>query len=196
MTPLSPTAEDILKCARELITAGGYNSFSYADIARVVGIRNASIHHHFPTKAELVQVLVARYREEAAQGLAALERNLPDPAEALGAYVGYWRGCLMDGSAPFCVCALLAGEIPVLPEAVVREVRAHFAGLSAWLGAMLERGAREGRLTLTDPAETEAQALMAVIHGGMLSARAFGDPALFGRAVQPCLDRLIPPAST
>ncbi|MCV5837565.1 TetR/AcrR family transcriptional regulator, partial [Escherichia coli] len=70
---------------------GGYNSFSYADISSVVGIRNASIHHHFPSKSDLVRELVAQYREEAAAGLAELERNVSDPLEQLRAYVGYWE---------------------------------------------------------------------------------------------------------
>ena len=70
MANASTTADDILQCARSLIIAGGYNGFSYADIAEVVGIRKASIHHHFPTKADLVRILAARYREEAEAGIA------------------------------------------------------------------------------------------------------------------------------
>ena len=35
----SPTYDAILACARALIAKGGYNGFSYADIAEVVGIR-------------------------------------------------------------------------------------------------------------------------------------------------------------
>jgi TetR/AcrR family transcriptional repressor of nem operon len=42
--PLS-TADDLLTCARSLIVAGGYNGFSYADIARVVGIRKPRRRH-------------------------------------------------------------------------------------------------------------------------------------------------------
>ncbi|TGQ58100.1 TetR/AcrR family transcriptional regulator, partial [Mesorhizobium sp. M1C.F.Ca.ET.212.01.1.1] len=33
MSNLSTTSDDILACARCLIVAGGYNGFSYADIA-------------------------------------------------------------------------------------------------------------------------------------------------------------------
>ena len=39
----------------------GYSAFSYADLAVAVGIRKASIHHHFPTKADLAAALVAAY---------------------------------------------------------------------------------------------------------------------------------------
>lgn len=189
---LSPTTtyDEILHSARSLLIEGGYNGFSYADIAKVVGIRNASIHHHFPSKSELVRTLVARYREEAAAGIAALERQIAEPADQLRAYIGYWEACIADSSAPFCVCALLASQIPVLPEEIVLEVRAHFRTLSAWLTSVLERGARQGSLHVTGTAKAEAEAFMASVHGAMLSARAYGDPKMFGVITRPLLERL------
>ncbi|CDN91941.1 TetR/AcrR family transcriptional regulator [Agrobacterium tumefaciens] len=183
-------ADEILHCARTLIVSGGYNSFSYADISSVVGIRNASIHHHFPSKSDLVRKLVEQYRQEAAAGLAELERNISDPLEQLRAYIGYWEGCIADATHPFCVCALLATEIPVLPESVVLEVRAHFQSLSDWLAAVLERGAAQGRLVLTGTAHTNAEMFMATVHGAMLSARAYGDAAAFGAITRPMLERI------
>lgn len=101
MTNVSSTADDILACARTLIIAGGYNGFSYADVAEVVGIRKPSIHHHFAGKVDLIRTLVSRYREEAEAGLAALERNVPDPREQLKSYVRYWEACIGDARAPF-----------------------------------------------------------------------------------------------
>lgn len=191
MNSPSTTADDILRCARSLIIAGGYNGFSYADIAKVVGIRNASIHHHFPAKSDLVRTLVARYREEAEAGIAELERNVSDPVGQLTAYTGYWEACITDASAPFCVCALLATQIPVLPAEVALEVRAHFRALSAWLTSVLERGARQGSLRLDGTARAEAETFLATVHGAMLSARAYGDAEMFGVVIRPLLARLV-----
>jgi TetR/AcrR family transcriptional repressor of nem operon len=190
MTNVSSTADDILACARSLIIAGGYNGFSYADIAEVVGIRKPSIHHHFASKVDLVRTLVARYREEATAGLSALERNILDPGEQLKSYVGYWEACIKDATAPFCVCALLASELPILPEEVALEVRAHFRALASWLNSVMERGKRQGRLQLSSTARVEAEGFMATVHGAMLSARAYGDPKMFGVITRPLLDRL------
>jgi TetR/AcrR family transcriptional repressor of nem operon len=190
MTNVSSTADDILACARTLIIAGGYNGFSYADVAEVVGIRKPSIHHHFASKVDLVRTLVSRYREEAEAGLAALERNIPDPRDQLKSYVGYWEACIADASAPFCVCALLASELPILPEEVALEVRAHFRSLASWLTSVMERGRRKGRLYLSRTAKVEAEGFMATIHGAMLSARAYGDPKMFGVITTPLLERL------
>lgn len=193
MTNLSTTADDILVRARSLIIAGGYNGFSYADIADAVGIRKPSIHHHFPTKADLVRTLVARYREEAVAGLAYLEGQSSDPREQLRSYAGYWAACIKDASAPFCVCALLASELPVLPVDVALEVRAHFRALSAWLTSVLERGQREGKLTLMDKPRMEAEAFMATVHGAMLSARAYDDPKIFSAVTTRLINRLCHP---
>ena len=192
MSNLSTTSDDILACARSLIVAGGYNGFSYADIADVVGIRKASIHHHFPSKADLVRTLVTRYREEVEAGIANLERQVSDPLEQLRFYTGYWEACIEDASAPFCVCALLASQLPVLPEEVGVEVRAHFRSLSAWLTSVMERGARHGRLRLTGIPRAETEVFMATVHGAMLSARAYGDPKIFGAVIGPILERLAP----
>jgi len=184
MTEISPTADAILSHARLLVTAGGYNGFSYADIASHVGIRKPSIHHHFPTKADLVQVLVQRYRQEARDGLEALARHVPDPLGRLQSYVGYWERCISDASAPICICAMLASELPLLPEGVATEVKAHFRDLSAWLASVFERGAQEGVFQLTASPQVEAEAFMATTHGAMLSARAYGDTDIFGRLMQ------------
>ena len=184
------TADDILACARSLIVAGGYNGFSYADIAEVVGIRKPSIHHHFPSKADLVKTLVIRYREAAQEGIANLERAVPGPLDQLRAYIGYWKACIGDASAPFCVCALLANELPVLPEEIALEIRTYFRFLSGWLTSVLDRGAALGVVALTDTPRVEAEAFMATVHGAMLSARAYGDTAIFGTIMDPQLARL------
>lgn len=187
----STTYDDILRCARTLIVAGGYNGFSYADIAEVVGVRKASIHHHFPTKADLVRALVVLYRAEADAGMAALERNHPDPVDQLSTYTGYWEQCLGDATSTFCVCALLATEIPLLPPEITTEVTAYFRALSSWLASALKRGKRAGTLALAGSAHAEAELFMATIHGAMLSARAYGDTSVFREITQPLIKRLV-----
>ncbi|AJY45167.1 TetR/AcrR family transcriptional regulator [Martelella endophytica] len=179
MANMTSTADDVLITARKLITEGGYNGFSYADIANVVGIRKASIHHHFPTKAELVRVLVEKYRGETMAGLQALEVEVTSPAGQLRAYLRYWERCIGDASQPFCVAALLGCELPALPSEVAREVSAYFRMLSGWIAGVLERGVGAGELRLQDTAAVEAEAFMATVHGAMLSARAYGDVAIF-----------------
>lgn len=194
MKKLSNTSEDILTCARALIVAGGYNGFSYADIADVVGIRKASIHHHFPNKLDLVKTIVVQHRQATADGVAHLQQAIPEPLGLLRAYIAYWEKCIADLSAPFCVCALLAGELPILPAEVAVEVRAYFRFLSGWMASLLAQGVQQGTIRLTQSPEVEAEVFMATVHGAMLSARAYGDAKVFGAITTTQLERLAVPA--
>lgn len=188
---LTPQAGRILDCAQALIAGGGYNGFSYADISAQVGITKASIHHHFPKKADLVLTLVQRYRTAAVEGMAALAASGSGPRNCLEAYVGWWAACIGDGSMPICICAMLAAETPALPLEVAEEVRLHFAGLAAWLESVLAAGAASRTFHLQAAPAVEAQAFMATVHGAMISARACGDPKIFGAVAGPLIQRLV-----
>ena len=152
-------------------------------------ISKASIHHHFPSKARLVEVVVAQYRAEARDGLAALSQ-LPDPRAALTALVDFWANCLQNGALSFCICAMLASELPMVPQEVAAEVRGHFEDLTDWVGGVLEQAVAQGQLQLRGDPAVEAGAIVAAIHGAMVSARAFDRSPLFQQLAQTAIDRL------
>jgi len=85
---------------------------------------------------------------------------------------------------------MLASERPTLPEEVAAQVRGHFDDLSQWLSATLEEGARKRHFKLHSAPTTEALAFMAAIHGAMVSARAYDDPAVFTSISESLLARL------
>lgn len=183
------TFDKILGSARSLIIAGGFNGFSYADIADAVGIRKASIHHHFPSKVDLVCTLISLYREQLETGLAQIDQQIPDPLDKLRAYTGYWEKCILDASAPICMCALLASELPALPEELRVEIRAFFNSLSSWLTSVFDQGLQQKNIYIKSEPSVEAESFMATIHGAMLSARAYSDPKIFGVITHPLLER-------
>lgn len=190
MSNLATTSDQILASARNFIVAGGYNGFSYADIAGEVGIRKASIHHHFPGKVDLVRAVVVQHRERTEASMTDLESKVLDPLASLRTYAGFWAKCIEDASMPFCVCALLASELPALPPEIAVEVRAYFRFLSSWLTKVMQRGAEQGVLKFAGSAELEAETFMATVHGAMLSARAYGNPAIFDAILAPAVQRL------
>lgn len=187
--PLS-TSEGILDSASHLIARGGYHGFSYADIAAVVGIRKASIHHYFPNKSDLVVAVVRRYTGALQNGLASLEEAFPEPSAQIKAYTNHWRTCIADASHPYCVCVMLAGELPSLPEEVADAVRDYFKTLSGWLETKLAAGARTKKISLQSSPRSEAELFLATVHGAMLSARAYGEASAFGVVVDQLLMRL------
>lgn len=57
--PGNTAREEILDAAAELFTANGYSSTSTRAIADAVGMRQASLYHHFATKDDILDALVA-----------------------------------------------------------------------------------------------------------------------------------------
>ena len=184
------TADRILQTAKSLIADRGYSAFSYADISDAVHIRKASIHHHFPTKASLVVSVLKAHRQRMMQGTQTLTQQVKDPLARLEAYVQHWEGCIRDKSQPFCIAALLAAELPSLPEDVRAEVQQHFQELSGWIRSTLEEGVSTKKLKLQGTPEDEAQTFMALVHGAMLSARALEDCNVFQAITTTALQRL------
>lgn len=125
----SSKAQEIIQRANELLASGGYNGFSYADIAELVDVRKASIHHHFPTKVDLVKATVVQHRQAMRRGLQSLKESIPDPYARLVAYSRYWADCIQESNPPICICALLAAELPSIPAEVAEEVTGHFNDL-------------------------------------------------------------------
>ncbi len=183
------TATRILQTAKTLISDLGYSAFSYADISEAVHIRKASIHHHFPTKSNLVVAVLKVHREGLLQGTQFLTQKIDDPLARLHAYVQHWEGCIRDRSEPFCIAALLAAEMPGLPEEVRVEVQNHFVTLSEWIRQTLEEGVRKRTLKIQGTPEDEAQTFMATVHGAMLSARALGSSDVFQAVTTRALQR-------
>ncbi len=185
------TAGQIVDTARQLIMTRGYNGFSYADVADAVGIRKASIHHHFAAKSDLAKAVVEQSRAIIHMQVTQLAEAEPDAATQLRAYAGYWERCILDNSAPFCVAAMLAAELPSLPEELALSVRAHFADLTGWLAQILALGVRQGSVSLLGSPAEEADAFMSAIYGAMLSARAFDDPGRFVTITETLLSRVV-----
>lgn len=188
---MASTAGQIVDEARRLIMTRGYNGFSYADIAAAIGIRKASVHHHFASKSDLAKAVVEQSCALIRAQVAQLANAEPDASEQLRAYAGYWERCILDDSAPFCIAAMLAAELPSLPEDLASAVRVHFAELTGWLTQLFAIGVRQGNVSLAGSPAEEADAFLSAIYGAMLSARAFGEPRRFATITETLLSRTL-----
>jgi len=187
---LGNTAEKLVDGATQMIMLGGYNGFSYADLAERYGIRKPSIHHHFPSKVDLVVAVVERGRARIRAQISALVDSSPVAMDQLQMYTGYWERCIKDQSAPFCLAGVLAAELPSLPDQIAVAVRAHFADLAEWLQNVLTLGVRQGSMRLELPPKEETENFMAAVYGAMLVARAFDDPDRFACIIESLISRI------
>jgi TetR/AcrR family transcriptional repressor of nem operon len=169
--------EAILAAARRTAQAHGYGGLNFRDIGAEVGLKAASIYHHFPSKADLGAAVAKRYWEDTAENLEALLAATGDPTKALHAYPGLFRQSL-EAENRMCLCGYMAAEYDDLPDTVKIEVQA-FADINvAWLAKMLSAACISA-----SQCETKARAIFAAVGGAQLMARSRADVGLFDELI-------------
>jgi TetR/AcrR family transcriptional repressor of nem operon len=174
------TRDKVLAAAERLVRTRGYSAVSYADLSEAVGIRKASIHHHFPGKADLGAALAADYAERFAAQLEKIDQSEANALARIASYAGLYEASVRDGM--LCLCGILVTEIQVLPEEVRTWVRRFFAQQLTWLNRVLAEGAARGEVKLAGKPEVAAERVLAVLEGATLVAWGIGDPGVVARA--------------
>ncbi|GAA3040220.1 TetR/AcrR family transcriptional regulator [Actinokineospora globicatena] len=167
----------LLDHATRLVRTRGYAAFSYADLAAAVGIRKASVHHHFATKELLGVELVSRYTERFQARLADIDHHATDPVDALHRYAALYREGLSTGEA--CLCGVIAAEVAAVPPAVAAGVADFFHLNRTWLTTVIESGKHSGVLNPSQPPPAHAATFLSTMQGATLIARAHNDPPTF-----------------
>jgi TetR/AcrR family transcriptional repressor of nem operon len=180
-----PTAERILDIAERLVQTRGFTNFSYADIAAELGITKASLHYHFPGKAELGQAVIARYGERFADALGEIDRTVPGARAKLEAYAGLYADVLRGNR--MCMCGVLAGEYETLPDPMQAAVVRFFDDNQTWLVHVLDEGLQDRTLAFSGSKEDVAQTILVTLEGAMLVARPYGDLGRFTATSQQLL---------
>ncbi|MFZ6870895.1 TetR/AcrR family transcriptional regulator [Undibacterium sp. Di27W] len=163
-------AERILDTAQALIQQQGYNGFSYDDVAKLVGIKKPSIHHHFAKKEELVTVLVQRYTHRFRSELLAIEGQHASPMERLAAYAAVFEQTF-NRDRRLCVCGMLGAESDSLPESAADEVARFFKVNLDWLTQIISDAQSAGMIKKSCAAESLAQAYLSALEGAMVLGR-------------------------
>ena len=171
--------EAILAAARRTAQAHGYSGLNFRDLADEVGIKAASIYHHFPSKADLGAAVARRYWENTAADLDSMLAETSDPVRSLHQYPDIFRKSL-DADNRMCLCSFMSAEYDDLPEAVKKEVQT-FADVNvAWLSKVLSAAA----VVNSGESEQRARAIFAAVAGAQVMARSRSDISLFDSLIE------------
>lgn len=176
------TKSALLASAETAARSLGFDGFSYADLAADVGIRKASIHHHFPTKANLSLELMRRYAEEFRRTRAEIDDLHSDGAARLAALIGLYRAAVGEGTS-LCLCVSFSISAESLPGDVIVEMVRFRADMIAWIDAVFERGRADGTLVNLPAPAWSGVTVLAVLEGAQLAARAAQDLTRFDAAL-------------
>jgi len=159
---MTDSATQILEIAERQMRKNGYNAVSYRDIASEMGIKSASLHYHFPKKADLGIALVKRYAENFQQALETQIKDIDNPANKVDVFIDLHRRAFKDQNL-ICLCAVLGAEAESLPKDVTHNVRNFFVANIAWLSTVYHDA------NLNNP-KNRAKASIAALEGAMIVA--------------------------
>lgn len=182
------TRSRILDVGERLVQVRGFTGFSYADVASELSITKASLHYHFPTKADLGEAIIARYSERFTDALADIDTNLTDAPAKLAAYAGLYTQVLRNER--MCLCGMLAAEHEIIPSPIRDAVIRFLDDNEAWLTRVLEQGLNEHTLSFSAPATLTARSIVSGLEGAMLVARPYGATERFEAAAAQLLTSL------
>jgi TetR/AcrR family transcriptional repressor of nem operon len=179
----------LLREAETFLRTHGYAAFSYADLSERVGIRKASIHHHFPTKEDLGVAVIDTYLERFREDLDALADKPIDTAAKLTGYGDFFASSLRDGMMP--LCGALAADASELPASMQKRVNKFFQLHLDWLQAIIAEGVRKKELKAELSAARTAVMLLSTLQGASIVAWALKEPSLIKPAYRQVLETII-----
>ena len=169
------TKTAILDAAQALIQRGGANAMSYQHISQAIGIRKASIHHHFATKEALLEAVIQRYAVYFLGVVDAIVQSKKNPVEKLRAYAGLFESTIREGKQDkTCLCGMLGAELSTLGSPSVAGVRRFYRDNETRLVQILEEGREEGVFHFKGETRLVAAMIFSLLEGGALVARAEG----------------------
>lgn len=172
-------SEEILDVAERLARQGGYNGFSFREIAAAVGVKSASVHYHFPTKQDLAAAVARRYTSNFLDALGAPNSH-SSAGSAISSYIDAYRKALVNDGL-MCLCGIMGAEIDDLPPAVRVEAKRFFEKNIDWLMTALGLG---GSPDTERALRERAAQIIATLEGAMILARSMEDDRYFDYAVK------------
>jgi len=171
--------EQLLVIAEDMVRSGGYNSVSFRTLAESAGIKSASVHYHFPTKADLGAALAERYTENFLSSLGTPKALQASGKNPIDVFISLFRHAL-SVDKKMCLCGMLGAEFDGLPEKVRIATRVFFNKNIEWLTLAFQSVSRRDELE----ARKAATSLIAQLEGALLISVALEDEAIFETAIK------------
>lgn len=181
----SDTRLAILRSARELIQTRSYLGLSFQELADRVGLRKASLYHHFPSEEALGVAVLERSVQQFDEWVVKLSGT---PQEQISAYIAMFRDVLGAGRRVCPGGAMGPGWDSIEPglQLAVKQIRQRQID---WLTVIVGQIKPGKNKTMSPPAQVAAQ-LFATCQGALLSARISGQAQDFDEALAPVIQQL------
>lgn len=185
------TKSKILDVAQDLIQRLGVNAMSYHHISEAVGIRKASIHHHFPSKEDLLEEVLKRYKLRFSKIVDQIIDSDLSPTTKLRRYMELFEATLQEGNHDkACLCGMLGAELTTIGSSSAGLVKSFYKENEDKIVQILKQGVEQGVFKFPGDVKLTAKMIFSFLEGGLLIVRAQGNLKLFRGMMNQCLKLL------
>jgi len=179
---MKDTRTKILDIADDLVQKVGLNAMSYKHISDAVGIRKASIHHHFPKKENLVDELL----ERCAISYGSKYQDIVDGGEQAPDKLRKLAAVFEDGldNKKLCLVGSISTNSNTLQDSSCKILQDTIKNTTSIYAAVFKQGRQEGSLTFSGTNEEAAFAFFSLLVGAQTIARSHGGVQLFHQATE------------
>ena len=173
MQTVNDTKSAILERAMVLLQSKGLDGFSYRDISEPMGVKNAAIHYHYPSKTDLALAMIEHYQGILRKNTASFMAYGGSALEQLDGLMRFTRNeC--DNNRSICPIGALSINMEALDEKVVKALQRFMDDSHKWLTRVLEVGLEQDEVAFEGDPEQKAWALLASLQGARQLARLHG----------------------
>jgi TetR/AcrR family transcriptional repressor of nem operon len=179
MAKSSQTRERLIQSARFLFWERGFAGTSMADLLTHAEVNSGSFYHFFESKEALLRAVLEEYRQALhPQVVDPAFAQTSDPVERIFAILSGYRARILQTNCQYgCPLGRLALEIDPENRPAHQLIAENFRG---WIGAVRDclEQCRD-RLPPSQDLDALATYVLAVMEGGVMLSRSYGDVAPF-----------------
>lgn len=162
-----------MNLAESLLQDVGFNGFSYANIAVELGVKNAAIHYHFPSKEDLARAVIQRYRDRFKLWINNSRVKDLSPEKKIDWFFGIYNDMRSD-KGKVCLIGSLEAEFNSIPEGLQSDVEGLHKEMLKWLETTLAEGRDAGVFNFNGDPVNKAALILSSVQGALQMARALG----------------------
>ena len=166
---MSLTREKILELGEDLLLTKGYNAFSYQDISKELGIKNAAVHYYFPAKENLVTSIVKNNILRFEEMVDNMNTRKFDEFNQLDSFLKIYAKS--NREEKICLFGSLGSDYQTLSEATQRELQKMLDKIIEWLAGILQSGRKKKIFKFSGEASNRASMLLSNLVAGLQISR-------------------------
>jgi len=166
------TRDKIVELARNYIQTVGYHAFNYKQIATVLNIKNAAIHHYYPSKEDLGVAVIEKDRSDF-ECMVANTANA-EPMKRLEGLIYNYERYFNEGHK-LCLIGTFGSAYHDIPEKIQKVTVKYLNVVQDWLIEVMQDGLDTGAFNFEGTAEEMANKWAALLPGSLQIGRWRGE---------------------